>query len=341
MARLGVVLPGAGVALPSTTAPTASSVVEALGARAGAPAAGREGREPAVVQRRRSHSRSRDRRGPGASPHRDLAAAPRCEAPALRPNLSPLDAAVNGRSGGHPSTSPSTEIDVRRCSAAAAAEKLVLSGSATPLTGLVHGHRGIAIVDECPAGVPAPPAHTDRSRPCQTRRSTRSRTTPGDVDPGGLVLTEFVDKVPTSYLPEGGGVLDWSVTPMPAADRVERFLGHLSNGTRFEIPTGEFATMSTDAFNIWWRLYVPLADDPDRTTLDSVITTISCPSDQWAQPLTDRERALLDRACPVLSCELWASLINSIKDSGTYPPEWGSSPGQFRAPGTASSTACA
>ena len=160
---------------------------------------------------------------------------------------------------------------------------------------------------------------------------------PKDVEPGGLVLTELVDKVPTAYLPEGGGFLDWSVTPMPAADRVERFLDHLSNGTKFEIPAGEFATDNpeTDNFNIWWRLYVPVGDDtdPDPLDSDSVTSTISCPSDHWAQPLTDRERALLDRACPVLSCELWASLINSIKETGTYPPDWGSSSGQFRATG--------
>ena len=61
---------------------------------------------------------------------------------------------------------------------------------------------------------------------------------PKDVEPGGLVLTELVDKVPTAYLPEGGGFLDWSVTPMPAADRVERFLDELSDGTKFDIFIG-------------------------------------------------------------------------------------------------------
>lgn len=156
---------------------------------------------------------------------------------------------------------------------------------------------------------------------------------PGSIEPGGIVVTEYVDLVPTAYLPEGGGVLDWSVTPMPAADRVERFLDQLSIGTAFEIDTGEFATINTDVFNIWWRLYVPVTDDPDADPLDSVISEISCPSDEWAQPLTDRERALLDRACPVLSCRLWASLIASIKTTGTYPPDWGSSSGQFRSTG--------
>jgi hypothetical protein len=45
------------------------------------------------------------------------------------------------------------------------------------------------------------------------------------------------------------------------------------------------------------------------------------------------EQALVDRACPVLSCELFAVLIAEIKENGTYPPDWGSSSGQFRATG--------
>ena len=70
-------------------------------------------------------------------------------------------------------------------------------------------------------------------------------------------------------------------------------------------------------FNVWWRGF----EDADA------------PSDRWADPLSDREQALLDRACPVLSCELWAALIAALKSSGTYPPEWGSSNLQFRATG--------
>ena len=46
-----------------------------------------------------------------------------------------------------------------------------------------------------------------------------------DTDP--FIVTELVDDVPTAHK-DGDGILDWSVTPMPAPARVATFLDKLS-----------------------------------------------------------------------------------------------------------------
>ena len=135
-----------------------------------------------------------------------------------------------------------------------------------------------------------------------------------DIDPGGLVFTQLVDEVPTAH-EDASGPLGWSVNPMPASDAVARFVGKFDPQCAYSLLEPRFD--SVDAYNPWWRGF----DAADA------------PVDTWAESLDDHETLLLDQCCRVLSSHMSSELIRQLKLSGTYPPDWGSGAGQFRATG--------